>query len=70
MGMYRQMNHGELVARDEAVFVSLAVKLATDDQFQRQQSQAIAQKYGSMHRNNFAAVEWLEFLDHAIKQQQ
>ena len=70
VGLYRQMGHGDWVARDPAVFVRLAVRLAQDDEFQLQQSQAIALKYQDMHRNHFAAAEWLHFLDRAIKQQQ
>ena len=69
IGMYLQMNHPDLVARNPSVFVELAVRMAADDVFRHQQSQLLAEKYSNMHRNDAAAFEWMQFLDRAIKQQ-
>lgn len=67
--MYRQMQHGDLVARDQATFTRLAVRLARDDDFRESQSRAMADKYRDLHRNDLVAAEWLQFLERAIKQQ-
>jgi hypothetical protein len=65
--MYRQMRHTDLVARDPASFIDLAVRLAGEDgRFRESQSRAIREKYSDMHRNHQAAGEWLEFLDRAV----
>jgi hypothetical protein len=69
VGMYRQMQYTDLVARNQAIFVDMAVRMAEDDEFRHAQSKSIAEKYNSVHQNHLAALEWLEFLDRAIKQQ-
>jgi hypothetical protein len=69
VGMYRQMHHLDLVARNQDIFVNLAVRLAQDEDFRRLQSESISNKYNDMHRNNLVSSEWLNFLDRAIKQQ-
>ena len=66
--MYRQMGLSDLIARNASVFIDLAVRLAIDLDFRRLQSTLIAKKYDSMHRNRYVALEWLQFLDKAIKQ--
>ena len=67
--MYRQMHHLDLVARNQDIFVNLAVRLVQDEDFRRLQSESISNKYNDMHRNNLVSSEWLNFLDRAIKQQ-
>lgn len=70
IGMYRQMRHEDLVARNASHFASLAVRLAQDEEHRQVQSRHISEKYDSMHRNELAAKEWWEFLDTAIRQLQ
>ena len=42
--MYRRMGYTELIARDEADYVRLAVRLATDAPFRAQASRAILER--------------------------
>jgi len=67
LGMYEQMQHLDLVAHNESHYVDLAVRLLTDDGFQKQQSAAIDLAYNTRyHRNDRVAEEWVEFFHRAL----
>ena len=57
------MGHVDLVAKNISHYTDLAVKLLTDDDFQRQQAEAVFNGFhNNLHRNGAVAREWLSFI--------
>ena len=58
MSIYAQMNATDLVARDAAHYVDLAVALGTDDAAHAAAVANIRAKYADAHRAGAVAAEW------------
>jgi len=67
LGMYTQMGHTALIARNVSEYVALAVRLLSDDGFQQEQSQRVQEHYTrDLHKNDRVAMEWLHFIHSMI----
>ena len=63
MSMYRQMQHGDLIAADKHMYVDLSLRLLWDDDFYQQQRREIANKFQrNLLQNHIVAIEWLRFI--------
>ncbi|KAJ1449155.1 hypothetical protein M885DRAFT_113548 [Pelagophyceae sp. CCMP2097] len=58
MSIYQQMNFTQLVARDEAHFVELAVTVANDSRLREETVQRLRRHYPAAHRPQSVADEW------------
>ena len=67
-GMYQQMGHIGLVAKNLSSYVELATRLTVDETFRQSQVAAINERYKKLHQNQNAAKEWLNFLVVASRQ--
>ena len=63
MSMYRQMQHGDLIAADKHMYVDLSLRLLWDEDFYQQQRRDIAGKFKrNLLQNHIVASEWLRFI--------
>ena len=67
--MYKQMKYEELISTSPQHYVTLAVRLLSDDDYRTQQSIIIQNKFKfELHKNHLVAVEWVQFLIRAYNQ--
>jgi predicted O-linked N-acetylglucosamine transferase (SPINDLY family) len=61
-GIYRQMEHTELIARNIYDYIQIAVKILTDKSYQSLQSQEVYFKFHNiLNKNHMVAQEWYKF---------
>jgi hypothetical protein len=68
LGMYHQMGLKDLVAQNITHYISLTMKLLTDQNFHSEQSDKINHHYvNNFHKNLLVADEWLGIISRVIK---
>lgn len=68
LGMYLQMGHTDLIASTVDEYVTLSVKLLSNDSYQREQKMKIEHNYlTDLHKNKLVADEWLDFITLVVR---
>ena len=68
-GFYKLMNMTDLVARTRDEYVDLAVKLATDRDFNKAMRKKILERHGVLFESKTSVDGWNEFLEQVAKGQ-